>query len=86
MGKRVPAFKTDEEVEKFLEQDLSDYLEPENLQPIRFEFQPKDTQVNLRLSKGLLKALKARAAAQSISYQRFIRLTLERAISRSAGK
>jgi predicted DNA binding CopG/RHH family protein len=85
MGKRIPKFKSDEEVEKFLEQDLSDYLDPENLQPIRFEFQPKDTQVNLRLSKGLLQALKAHAAAKGISYQKFIRMTLEHAISKPTG-
>jgi len=83
MGKRVPQFKTDEEVERFLEQDLSDYLDPANMVPLRFEFQPKDAQVNLRLAKGLLQAIKARAAAEGISYQKFIRMTLEQTVSRS---
>jgi predicted DNA binding CopG/RHH family protein len=83
MSKRVPQFKTDEEAEKFLEQDLSDYLDPKYMVPLRFEFKPKDTQVNLRLAKGLLIAIKAQAAAEGISYQKFIRMTLEQTVSRS---
>ena len=83
MGKRIPQFKTDEEAEKFLEQDLTDYIDPKYLIPLRFEFKPKDTQVNLRLAKGLLQAIKARAAAEGISYQKFIRMTLEQTVSRS---
>ena len=82
MGKRVPQFKTDEEAEKFLEQDLTDYLDPAHMIPLRFEFQPKDAQVNLRLSKGLLDAIKTRAAAEGLSYQKFIRMTLEHMIVR----
>jgi len=82
MGKRVPQFKTDEEAEKFLEQDLTDYLDPAHMPPLRFEFQPKDAQVNLRLSKGLLQAIKTRAAAEGMSYQKFIRMTLEHMVAR----
>jgi len=79
--KRIPQFKTDEEAEKFLEQDLSDYLDPKYMVPLRFEFKPKDTQVNLRLSKGLLHAIKTRAAAEGMSYQKFIRMTLEHTVT-----
>jgi predicted DNA binding CopG/RHH family protein len=85
MSKRVPVFKTDEEAEAFLEQDLSDYLDPANLQRIHFEYQPKDTQLNLRLSKNLLQAVKARAAAHGLSYQKYIRMTLEQAVKRPPG-
>jgi predicted DNA binding CopG/RHH family protein len=84
MSKRVPQFKTDEEAEKFLEQDLSDYLDPKYMVPLPFEYRPKDTQVNLRLAKELLQAIKARAAAEGISYQKFIRMTLEQTVSRSS--
>ncbi len=80
--KRMPQFKTDEEMEKFLEQDLSDYLDPAYMVPLRFEFKPKDAQVNLRLSKGLLNAIKTRAAAEGMSYQKFIRMTLEHSVVR----
>ena len=80
--KRIPQFKTDEEAEKFLEQDLSDYLDPKYMIPVHFEFKPKDAQVNLRLSKGLLHAIKTRAAAEGMSYQKFIRMTLEHTVTR----
>ena len=81
--KRIPQFKTDEEAEKFLEQDLSDYLDPAYMVPLRFEFKPKDAKVNLRLSKGLLQAIKTRAAAEGMSYQKFIRMTLEHSVVRA---
>ena len=40
MKKKVPKFKTDEEAEAFLEQDLSD-LDFSQFKPMRFEFKPK---------------------------------------------
>ena len=85
MSKRAPRLRSDKAAEKFLERDLSAYLDPANMQPLRFEFQPKDAQVNLRLSKGLLEAIKARAATEGMSYQKFMRMTLEQAITQSRG-
>jgi predicted DNA binding CopG/RHH family protein len=85
MSKRVPILLSDEEAEKFLDQDLSDYLDPANMVPLKFEFQPKDTQLNLRLSRNLLTAVKARAAAHGISYQKFIRMTLEQVVKQPPG-
>jgi predicted DNA binding CopG/RHH family protein len=82
MRKRVPRLKTDEEAERFLERDLSDYMDARNLRALKFEFQPKDTQLNLRLSRGLLEAIKKSAAADGISYQKYIRMVLEQAVSR----
>jgi predicted DNA binding CopG/RHH family protein len=49
--------------------------------PVRFEFEPKTERVNMRLSKALLKGVKKRAARTGVSYQRFIRLALERALA-----
>ena len=40
--------------------------------------------MNLRLAKGLLEAIKARAAAEGMSYQKFIRMTLEQTVSQSS--
>jgi predicted DNA binding CopG/RHH family protein len=37
----------------------------------------------MRLSKGLLDSVKARAAREGVSYQRFIREMLERAVTQS---
>ena len=82
MSKRVPRLTSDSDAEKFLDNDLSEYLDPANLHPLKFEFQPKDTQVNLRLSRGLLQAVKHRAAADGIPYQKYIRMVLEQAVSR----
>ncbi len=50
--------------------------------PVSFEFAAKTRQMNMRVSEGLLKAVKDSAAAQGITYQRFIRLALERAIQK----
>ena len=40
-GKRLPVFKSDEEAEAFLEQDLTDYIWAGNFAPFPFEFRPK---------------------------------------------
>jgi predicted DNA binding CopG/RHH family protein len=80
MKKRVPRFKTDEEAEAFLEQDLSD-LDFAQFKPVRFEFQPKQKSINLRISEELLKAVQARAKRAGIPYQRYIRQALERAVA-----
>jgi predicted DNA binding CopG/RHH family protein len=80
--KRVPKLKTDKAAEKFLAQDLSD-LDFSQFKPVRFEFEKKDEQINMRVPKPLLEALKARAKQRGIPYTRFIRETLERAITTS---
>ena len=77
--RKVPHFKTDEEAEAFLEQDLSN-LDFSQFRPMRFEFQPKQKSINLRISEELLKAVQTRAKRQGIPYQRYIRQALERAV------
>jgi predicted DNA binding CopG/RHH family protein len=86
MKKKVPHFKTDEEAEAFLEQDLTDYLHAGNFKPMHFEIRPKDTSVNLRLSAGLLDAVRANAKREGVPYQRYIRHILERAVSEPVRK
>jgi predicted DNA binding CopG/RHH family protein len=81
MRKKFPVLKTDEEAEAFLQQDLSDYLHAGNFKPMRFEFQPKNKSVNLRMPESLLKAVQANAKREGIPYQRYIRQALERAIA-----
>ncbi|MEM9990843.1 MAG: CopG family antitoxin [Bacteroidota bacterium] len=80
MVKKIPNFESDDALEAFMEQDLSDYLDPEmtNFTQVQFEFLPKDDNVNLRLPSPLLAAVKAQAAQEGIPYQRFIRMVLER--------
>lgn len=79
MNRKVPHLRTDEEAEAFLEQDLSD-LDFSQFKPLRFEFERKGAQLNMRLPQRLLDAVKARASARGIPYTRFVREALERAI------
>jgi predicted DNA binding CopG/RHH family protein len=80
MKKKVPPLKTDREAEAFLAQDLSN-LDFSQFKPVRFEFEKKDEQINMRVPKPLLAAVKARAKARGIPYTRFIRETLEQALT-----
>ncbi len=80
MKKKVPRLKSDKEAEAFLAQDLS-RLDFSQFKPAGFEFEKKDEQINMRVPKPLLAAVKARAKARGIPYTRFIRETLERAIA-----
>jgi predicted DNA binding CopG/RHH family protein len=79
MKKRVPRLKTDQQAEAFLAQDLSN-LDYSRFKPIQFEFEKKEDQINMRMPRRLLTAVKARAKARGIPYTRFIRETLEQAI------
>jgi predicted DNA binding CopG/RHH family protein len=78
--KKVPRLKTDAQAEAFLARDLSE-LDFSQFKPVRFEFERKDGQINMRVPRPLLEAVKARAKARGIPYTRFIRETLERAMA-----
>jgi predicted DNA binding CopG/RHH family protein len=49
---------------------------------VRFAFEKKAARVNIRWPEPLLEAVKARARARGIPYQRFIREALEEAVAR----
>ena len=76
---RVPVMTTDEEAEAFLAQDLS-ALDPAQFRPLTWETAPKTARINMRLPEALLTALKTKAAARGIPYQRLIRELLERGV------
>ena len=81
MKKQIPSFASDEEAERFVESaNLADY-DLSRFKPARFEFSRKDARVNMRVPQPLLDAVKARAAARGIPYQRFIREALENAVA-----
>jgi predicted DNA binding CopG/RHH family protein len=80
--KKVPRLRTNEQAEEFLAQDLSE-LDFSQFKVARFEFEKKDEQINMRVPKPLLTAVKARAKARGIPYTRFIRETLEQAVTTS---
>jgi len=87
MNKRWPKFRTDEEIEKFLEKDLSPYLNAENLGKaslVTFEFEPKDQTVTLRVSKPLLGSIRRAAKKRKMSYQKYMRQALEMAVRKDA--
>ena len=83
MSKRVPPLRTDEEAERFLEQDLTDYVDRSVMVPVHFELKPKNSAISLRLSEELLKEVKSVAKDQGVSYQKFIRTAVEEAVHRS---
>jgi len=79
--KTVPAFTSDEEAAAFLDQDLTDYVHLDNFVAVRFEFLPKTKQVNLRVPEPLLKAVRQKAKQEGISYQKYIRRAIEKALA-----
>ena len=81
MRKKLPKLRSDKAAEAFVATaDLTQY-DLSGLTPVRFEFKPKTERVNMRLSKELLQNVKAHAAKAGVSYQRYIRLALERAVA-----
>jgi predicted DNA binding CopG/RHH family protein len=79
----LPALKSDEAAERFVATaDLSQY-DLSGMVPVRFEFKPKTERVNIRFSRELLKTVKARAARAGVSYQRYIRLMVEKGMAQS---
>jgi predicted DNA binding CopG/RHH family protein len=81
MNKKLPRLGSDKQAEDFVARaDLTQY-DLSQMRPARFEFAPKAARINMRLPTGLLKAVKATAARRRIPYQRFIRETLEKAVS-----
>jgi predicted DNA binding CopG/RHH family protein len=83
--KELPRLRSDKGAESFVaKSDLTDY-DLSRGQIVRFEFQPKDQRVNMRLPRPLLDAVKAKAAKAGVPYQRFIRQALEMAVQARKG-
>ncbi len=83
MKKRLPKLKSDEDAEKFMTEDLSDYIHAGNFSPASFEYAPKNRSVSLRLSDALLNAIRKTSKRMGIPYQRYIRQTLEASLKRT---
>ena len=82
MPKKIPTFKTDAAAERFVASaDLTQY-DLSGAKLVRFEFNKKNAQLNMRLPAGLLKAVKSRAKERGIPYTRFVRETLEKSLAR----
>ncbi len=82
MKRKIPTFRTDREAEDFVDKADLTKFNLSGATPMRFELEKKEARVNMRLPSPLLDAVKARAKARGIPYQRLIREALERAIGR----
>jgi predicted DNA binding CopG/RHH family protein len=81
MKKKIPHFKSDAAAVRFVEDsDLTQY-DLAGVRPVQFEFEKKGAQLNMRLPKPLLDAVKLRARKRGIPYTRLVREALERAIA-----
>ena len=80
--KTIPAFNTDEEAERFVDEaNLADY-DLSTFKPMHFEFEKKSAQINLRVPDTLLEAVKTKAKQRGVPFTRYIRMLLEQDISR----
>jgi predicted DNA binding CopG/RHH family protein len=78
--KPLPELSSDEDAERFVEEaDLTEY-DLSGFSPVRFAFEKKAARINMRLPESLLAAVKSRAQARGIPYQRFIREAVEKAL------
>ena len=82
MKKKIPTFRTDKEAEDFVDKADLTQFDLSGLQPVQFEFEKKDAQLNMRVPKPLLDKLKARAKTRGIPYTRLIRQLMEQAVTR----
>jgi predicted DNA binding CopG/RHH family protein len=82
MKKKLPKFKTDKQIKEFMKNDISDYINAENLIPMTFEFEKKDKTITLRLPSKLLDELKISAKKEGINYQKIIRSLIESFVRR----
>ena len=81
MKKTLPDLLTDEAAEDFVANaDLSEY-DLSGFKQVHFEIPPKDARVNMRLPTSLIAAVKAKAGAEGIPYQRYIRRALETSLA-----
>jgi predicted DNA binding CopG/RHH family protein len=80
-SKPFPSFKTDEEAERFVDEAALSTYDLSGFAPMRFEFKAKTANASMRMPQALPDALKARAEREGVPYQRFIRQTLEQALS-----
>jgi predicted DNA binding CopG/RHH family protein len=80
MKKKIPAFRTDAQAERFVAgSDLTQY-DLSGGKAVQFEFEPKAAQLNMRLPANLLNAIKRRAKQRGIPYTRFVREILEQSL------
>lgn len=73
-------FASDSEAEEFVDRADLTRFDLQKGRAMRFEFDRRSAQINLRMPEGLLASVKLRAKRRGIPYQRFIREELEKAL------
>jgi predicted DNA binding CopG/RHH family protein len=82
MKKKWPRLRSDEEAERFVEQaDLTEY-DFSQMKPARFEFEKKAATLNMRIPRSLLDAVKRKASRRGIPFTRYVRMLIERDVTR----
>jgi predicted DNA binding CopG/RHH family protein len=82
MKERLPRLGSDEETEAFVAtSDLTEY-DLSRFERVRFEFEKKTAQLNMRVPKSLLDAVKKRAKARGVPYTRLVREAMELVLAR----
>ena len=81
MKRQLPKLATDEAAEAFLDQNLSD-LDFAQFKAGQLEFERKDARLTMRVPQLMLDAVKQRANARGIPYQRFVREAIQQALSK----
>ena len=80
--KTIPPFRTDVEAERFVDTaDLTEY-DLSGFKPMRFEFEKKEAQLNMRVPESLLEAVKTKARSRGIPFTRYIRMLMEQDVGR----
>lgn len=73
----MPTLANDAAAEQFVATaDLSQF-NLSDFKPMRFEIEPKEAALNMRLPQNLLDALKLKAKSKGIPYTRYVRMLLE---------
>ena len=82
MKKKIPNFKiqTQQRNASSGRDSLTRY-DLSGLKPVQFEFEKKTAQLNMRLPKPLLDAVKTRARERGIPYTRFLRELIAKGIA-----
>lgn len=80
-AKKIPALTTDDAAERFVaEADLTAF-DLSGFKPAQFEFEKKAAQINMRVPKPLLEAVKTKAQARGMPFTRYIRMLMERDVA-----
>jgi predicted DNA binding CopG/RHH family protein len=79
--KPLPTLNSDDEAENFVATSDLTKFDLSGGSVMHFEFEEKDSQLNLRIPTSLLNALKSKAKLKNLPYTRYIRMLIERDVS-----